>query len=98
MFQGGAGLLIVKQRDMKVCDGLLFWVRIMLDITPTTLDGVLVIMPKRHNDDHGFFSETFSQKLLAQTGIQIEFVQDNQSLSMSKGAVRGLRFQTPPHA
>ncbi|MFT5799653.1 MAG: dTDP-4-dehydrorhamnose 3,5-epimerase [Candidatus Azotimanducaceae bacterium] len=69
----------------------------MLDITPTILDGVLVITPKRHGDDRGFFSETFSQKLLAQAGIQIEFVQDNQSLSMSKGTVRGLHFQAPPH-
>lgn len=70
----------------------------MLNVTPTTLDGVYVITPKRHGDDRGFFSETFSHKLMAEAGIHIDFVQDNQSLSVNTGTVRGLHFQSPPHA
>lgn len=70
----------------------------MLDIKPTALNGVIIIEPKRHGDDRGFFSETYSQKLLAQVGIEIDFVQDNQSLSVTTGTVRGLHFQAPPHA
>lgn len=70
----------------------------MLRITPTALDGVLVIEPKRHGDNRGFFSETFSHKLFAQAGIHIDFVQDNQSMSANPGTIRGLHFQSPPHA
>jgi len=62
------------------------------------IDGVFLITPKKFGDDRGFFSETFSKKVLEQAGIMQEFVQDNQSLSVEQGVVRGLHFQTPPHA
>lgn len=70
----------------------------MPSITPTDLDGVLVICPNRHGDHRGFFCETFNSALLKEAGIDIDFVQDNQSLSVSQGTVRGLHFQAPPHA
>ena len=70
----------------------------MPSITPTALDGVFVIRPDRHGDHRGFFCETFNSALLKEAGINIDFVQDNQSLSVSVGTVRGLHFQAPPHA
>ena len=62
------------------------------------IDGLMVITPKRHGDDRGFFSETYNKKRFAQAGIELDFVQDNHSLSTARGTIRGLHFQTPPHA
>ncbi|MEP3295049.1 dTDP-4-dehydrorhamnose 3,5-epimerase [Tateyamaria sp.] len=70
----------------------------MLAITPTTLKEVLVITPQRHGDKRGFFSETWNSKLLAESGVDVDFVQDNQSISSREGTLRGLHFQRPPHA
>tara|TARA_R110002049_G_scaffold36213_1_gene115890 strand:- start:160 stop:726 length:567 start_codon:yes stop_codon:yes gene_type:complete len=67
-------------------------------ITPTTLDGVLVITPTRHGDHRGFFSESWNRARMAEAGIDIDFVQDNHSFSTAKGTLRGLHFQAPPHA
>jgi len=70
----------------------------MLDVKKTDLDGVLVITPRRFGDDRGFFSETYNERALADAGVQVRFVQDNHSLSVEKGTVRGLHFQAPPFA
>jgi dTDP-4-dehydrorhamnose 3,5-epimerase len=59
---------------------------------------VKIIRPKKHGDHRGFFSETYSQKDFAESGISITFVQDNHSLSADQGTVRGLHFQPPPYA
>lgn len=67
-------------------------------IEDTKLSGVKIVTPKRHGDNRGFFSETWNRKLLASHGIDADFVQDNQSLSVAVGTVRGLHFQSPPHA
>ncbi|WP_168174477.1 dTDP-4-dehydrorhamnose 3,5-epimerase [Thioclava sp. F1Mire-8] len=64
----------------------------------TPLSGVLVITPKRFGDHRGFFSESYSAKRFAEAGIEIDFVQDNHSVSQAVGTVRGLHFQAPPHA
>jgi dTDP-4-dehydrorhamnose 3,5-epimerase len=69
-----------------------------LDIRSTALPEVKVIIPARHGDARGFFSESWNKALLAKHGITTDFVQDNHSLSMQAGTVRGLHFQTPPHA
>ena len=69
-----------------------------MEIEKTKLDGVLVLTPKRFGDDRGYFSETWNRKLLAENGIDLDFVQDNHSLSATPGTVRGLHFQAPPHA
>jgi len=57
-----------------------------------------LIIPRRFGDARGWFSETYNQRTLAELDIHDHFVQDNHSLSVSKGTLRGLHFQTPPHA
>lgn len=69
-----------------------------MQIERTLLDGVLILTPRRHGDHRGFFSESYSRKLLGERGVDIEFVQDNHSLSATTGTIRGLHFQAPPHA
>ena len=49
-------------------------------------------------DERGFFLESYSKKKFAEHGIEADFVQDNHSLSVSKGVLRGLHFQDPPYA
>lgn len=69
-----------------------------MQIAQTALPGVMILTPVRHGDDRGFFSESWNKARLAEHGITVEFVQDNHSLSRDVGTVRGLHFQTPPHA
>ncbi|WP_407474985.1 dTDP-4-dehydrorhamnose 3,5-epimerase [Sulfitobacter sp. PM12] len=69
-----------------------------MKIEKTLLPGVLVLTPARFGDHRGFFSESYSFKALAERGITTQFVQDNHSLSMTQGTIRGLHFQAPPHA
>jgi len=69
-----------------------------MQIEQTPLAGVVVITPSRFGDHRGFFSESYSACALANHGITIPFVQDNHSLSMTPGTIRGLHFQAPPHA
>jgi len=69
-----------------------------MEITPTSLDGVVVITPRRFGDHRGFFSETWNKAALNEAGIDLDFVQDNHSFSADKGTVRGLHFQSPPSA
>lgn len=69
-----------------------------LDIASTALPGVKIITPKRFEDHRGFFSETYNKEVWEQAGFHCEFVQDNHSLSVDRGAVRGLHFQIPPFA
>ena len=58
----------------------------------------ILIKPNRHGDHRGFFAETYSRKKYLEYGIDIEFVQDNHSISKEVGTLRGLHFQAPPHA
>ncbi|TNF63385.1 MAG: dTDP-4-dehydrorhamnose 3,5-epimerase [Rhodobacteraceae bacterium] len=69
-----------------------------MKITRTGLDGLLVLEPARFGDQRGFFSESWNRRTLAREGIDIDFVQDNHSLSARAGTLRGLHFQRPPHA
>ncbi|MEC9343855.1 MAG: dTDP-4-dehydrorhamnose 3,5-epimerase [Pseudomonadota bacterium] len=62
------------------------------------LPGVYEITPRRHEDERGFFSETFRQSHFAERGLETVWVQDNHSLSSSKGVLRGLHYQAPPRA
>jgi dTDP-4-dehydrorhamnose 3,5-epimerase len=63
-----------------------------------SLDLPRIIVPKRHIDDRGWFSETFHEQRLREIGITCRFVQDNQSSSKRAGTLRGLHFQVPPAA
>lgn len=56
------------------------------------VEGLCVIEPVVHGDSRGYFMETYSQRDMAEQGINIVFVQDNQSMS-TKGVLRGLHFQ-----
>jgi dTDP-4-dehydrorhamnose 3,5-epimerase len=69
-----------------------------LQIDETALPGVLILTPRRFADDRGFFSEVWNRESLRKLGIDIDFVQDNHSLSRPVGTVRGLHYQSPPHA
>lgn len=48
-------------------------------------------------DERGFFTECYSKQKLAELGIEADFVQDNHSMSVTRGVLRGLHFQKPPH-
>jgi dTDP-4-dehydrorhamnose 3,5-epimerase len=70
----------------------------LVQITATKLSGVMMLTPARFGDARGFFSESWNRKTLAAQGITLDFVQDNHSLSAQIGTIRGLHFQSPPHA
>ena len=59
---------------------------------PTRLHGPLLLQPMLHGDERGFFVETYRRSVLAEFGIEDEFVQDNHSRSR-RGVVRGMHFQ-----
>ena len=66
-----------------------------MEILPVeSLPAVKIVTPRRHGDERGFFSEVWRADAWRQAGINVEFVQDNHSLSRVKGTVRGLHFQT----
>jgi dTDP-4-dehydrorhamnose 3,5-epimerase len=69
-----------------------------IEVQSLGIDGVKLIKPRKFGDHRGFFSETYSQRDLSEAGINIDFVQDNQSLSAAVHTVRGLHFQIPPFA
>jgi len=66
--------------------------------TPTNLDGVFTFTPRRFSDARGFFCETWSRRGFSALVEDVDFVQDNHSLSIEAGTIRGLHFQAPPHA
>jgi dTDP-4-dehydrorhamnose 3,5-epimerase len=68
------------------------------DKTMTSVNVPLTLIPKRHLDARGWFSETFHEERLRNAGITCRFVQDNQSSSKRAGTLRGLHFQLPPAA
>ena len=68
-----------------------------MELIKTTIKDLLVIKPKVFGDDRGYFFESWSKAAFEKNGLNLDFVQDNQSLS-SKGVLRGLHFQNPPFA
>lgn len=69
-----------------------------LTVRRLAIPDVLEIVPRKFGDDRGFFSETYNTATFAEAGVDIDFVQDNQSLSVAKHVVRGLHYQLPPFA
>ena len=69
-----------------------------MQIETTSLSDVMILTPKRFGDDRGWFMETFNAARVAEAGLNLSFVQDNHSMSAKVGTLRGLHFQTPPHA
>jgi dTDP-4-dehydrorhamnose 3,5-epimerase len=69
-----------------------------MDIIETPLLDLFVIKPKVYNDDRGYFFESYSQLKMPIQFQNIIFIQDNQSLSLQKGTLRGIHFQNNPKA
>ncbi len=68
-----------------------------MKFTRTKIEDVVIVEPTVHGDDRGYFVETFREdKLQEFLGYKINFCQDNESKS-SKGVLRGLHYQLPPH-
>ncbi|WP_425106699.1 dTDP-4-dehydrorhamnose 3,5-epimerase [Ancylobacter sp.] len=70
----------------------------MTTFTRLAIADVVLVQPVRHGDDRGYFCETYKKPQFDAFGLDIAFVQDNESLSREVGVVRGLHFQTPPMA
>ncbi len=68
-----------------------------MEIIKTPLEGLLIIKPDVFEDERGYFFESFNHGKFFQAGLELHFVQDNESKS-KKGVLRGLHFQAPPYA
>ena len=69
-----------------------------MKIETFAIPGLILVTPARYDDPRGFFSETFHLARFTEAGIDLPFVQDNQSLSRDRGVIRGLHCQVAPHA
>jgi dTDP-4-dehydrorhamnose 3,5-epimerase len=69
-----------------------------VEIRPLDIAEVKLVIPQIHRDSRGFLSETYSRRIMELAGIAADFVQDNHSLSIEAGTLRGLHFQVSPHA
>lgn len=69
-----------------------------MKVTKTPLAGLLLIEPTIFRDHRGFFFESYHRQRFVEAGIDFDWVQDNHSLSVAAGTIRGLHFQTPPKA
>jgi len=69
-----------------------------MEVRHLGLDGLLEIRPAKIEDERGYFSEVYRQDVLQQHGCNASFVQDNQSLSIRSGTIRGIHFQSHPAA
>lgn len=68
-----------------------------MKIIETNVPDLLIVEPKVFQDERGYFFEAHNQKKLKESGLELTFVQDNESKSQ-KGVLRGLHFQKPPYA
>ena len=69
----------------------------LMKFIPQSIPDVLLIEPIVHRDERGYFVETFRQDMLDQKlGYKVNFIQDNESKSISRGVLRGLHYQLPP--
>ena len=70
----------------------------LVQIERTKLEGVLIVTPKRFPDSRRFFIAIWNRRQMAEHGLDHDWVQDNHSMSHQLGTLRGLHFQSPPHA
>jgi len=69
-----------------------------MDVQTFPIPGVVLFTPRHIGDERGYFAETFRADLVAKHIGEVAFVQDNESLSARTGTIRGLHFQSEPHA
>ena len=69
-----------------------------MKIIELNFPGLLILEPRVHRDERGFFLETFREEVFSSLGVDFHCVQANQSYSTRKGVLRGLHFQAPPKA
>jgi dTDP-4-dehydrorhamnose 3,5-epimerase len=69
-----------------------------MQVEDTEIPDVKIVTPAKHGDVRGFFSEVYKELDWDRAGLKFIFVQDNHSLSVPVGTLRGLHFQTPPFA
>jgi len=67
-----------------------------LEVERLEIPDILVLKPRKFGDNRGFFSEVYNRASFAECGIGVDFIQDNHSLSATKGTIRGLHLQAPP--
>ena len=68
-----------------------------IKVTEAPIRGLYIIEPAVHGDSRGYFMETYNQRDMEEAGLNMRFVQDNQSMSV-RGVLRGLHFQKQyPH-
>ena len=71
----------------------------VVQVDRTPIPDVLILTPRRFGDARGFFSESWNKRTLEQAGVHLpSFLQDNHSMSVRPGTLRGLHYQSPPHA
>lgn len=68
-----------------------------MEVIKHFLEGVIEFTPRQFKDSRGWFMESYNEQALKEIGIDVKFVQDNQSVSL-KNVLRGLHFQRPPYA
>jgi dTDP-4-dehydrorhamnose 3,5-epimerase len=71
---------------------------VKIDLIKTTLADAYLVKPAVYQDNRGFFFESYSKRDFEQLGLELDFIQDNHSMSTQKGVLRGLHFQKPPYA
>jgi len=69
-----------------------------MDIRTTAIPGVVVVTPRIFRDERGFFTESYSKRTFEAAGLVYDLIQDNHSLSVDPGVVRGLHYQMNPKA
>jgi dTDP-4-dehydrorhamnose 3,5-epimerase len=73
-------------------------VKVEMNLTRTFLEEVIIIEPDVFGDYRGWFMETYNEANFVKLGINLKFIQDNQSFSAAKGTLRGLHYQLNPKA
>jgi dTDP-4-dehydrorhamnose 3,5-epimerase len=69
-----------------------------MQVRKLMIPDLLLVRPKKHGDQRGFFPRHSARRFLAAQGVRASFVPDNHVRSTQKGVLRGLHYQTPPHA
>ncbi|KAB0679042.1 dTDP-4-dehydrorhamnose 3,5-epimerase [Aureimonas leprariae] len=69
-----------------------------MDVRRLAIPDVMEIVPRKFGDERGFFAETWSRPRFAAHGVDLQWVQDNQSMSAPPFTLRGLHYQAPPFA